>query len=88
MTTLIPETIQLLMEYSILCDIECWDVRYLLADLSIIMNIESKLAITFKSNEKYEPYRTRCEAERILLYIQIPQIGEISGLGVFFNILF
>ena len=72
-------TIQLLMEYSVLCDIECWDVRYLLTDPNIIINIENKLAVAFKSDEKYEPYQARCEAERILLYLQLPQL--VSGHG-------
>ena len=66
-------TIQLLLEYAVLCDIECWDVRHLLSDLNNIINIENALINSFQSDEKFQPYRARCEAERILLYTQVSQ---------------
>ena len=66
-------TIQLLLEYAVLCDIECWDVRHLLSDLNNIINIENALINSFQSDEKFQPFRARCEAERILLYTQVSQ---------------
>ena len=75
--------IHLLLEYGVLGDIECWDVRELLSDPHQIAAIEEKLHSSFASNPKFIPYRIRCEAERILLYAKLPSLNEGDAFSRF-----
>ena len=62
-------------------------MRHLLSDLNNIINIENQLINSFQSDEKFQPYRARCEAERILLYTQVTQTESGTVKIVFFTTL-
>lgn len=65
-------SIEILLSYSMLNDVESWDTRNLLQDLVrrdqlIMKRLDTSLESAIRSNPNYEPYLASCQAQRILL---------------------
>ena len=68
-------SIEILLSYSMLNDVESWDTRNLLGDLvrrdhGIMMRLDKSLQQSIRSNPNYEPYLASCQG--INLFIPVP----------------
>ena len=62
-------SIEILLSYSMLNDVDSWDTRNLLGDLvkldpTIITRLDKSLQSAIHSNPKYEPYLASCQGIR------------------------
>ena len=67
-------SIEILLSYSMLNDVESWDTRNLLQDLVrrdqlIMKRLDSSLQQAIRSNPNYEPYLASCQGKRFQSFL-------------------